>query len=95
VLGVRLSELRPDDQLRQKHARLGERPALSVSEVTPGSPAQRAGLKAGDLILEFQDQPIGDLTTWSAMLAGAREGKLLILREGNVKPIKIDLQPAE
>jgi len=95
VLGVRLSELRSDHQLRRQYSRLGERPALSVDEVTVASPAEKAGLKAGDLILEFQDRPVDDLTTWSAMLAGGGEGRLLILREGNPKPIKLDLHPAE
>jgi hypothetical protein len=96
VLGVTLSELRADHQLRRRYAMLGERAALSVDEVAPASPAEKAGLKPGDLILQFQDQPIGDLTTWSAMLAGGGgEGKLLILRDGNPKSIKIDLRPAE
>src|SRR4051812_23828644 len=95
VLGVRLSELRSDHPLRQKYARLGERPALAVDEVTANSPAEKAGLHAGDLILEFQDRPIDDLTTWSAMLAGGGEGRLLILRDGNPKPIKLDLRPTE
>jgi hypothetical protein len=95
VLGVRLTELPADHQLRRQFAKLGERPALSVDEVTPASPAEKAGLKAGDLILEFQDQSIGDLTTWSAMLAGGGEGRLLILRKGDPIPIKLDLRPAE
>ncbi len=95
VLGVRLSELRTDHQLRRQYSRLGERPALIVDEVTPASPAEKAGLKAGDLILEFQNRPVDDLTTWSAMLAGGGEGRLLILREGNPVPIKMDLRPAE
>src|SRR6266568_4736351 len=95
VLGVRLTELRADHQLRRQYARLGERPALSIDEVTPASPAEKAGLKAGDLILEFQNRPVDDLTTWSAMLAGGGEGRLLILREGNPVPIKMDLRPAE
>lgn len=95
VLGVRLSELRADDQLRRQFAKLGERPALNVDEVTPASPAERAGLQAGDLILEFGDQPIGDLTTWSAMLAGGGEGRLTILRKGTPQQIKLDLRAAE
>jgi membrane-associated protease RseP (regulator of RpoE activity) len=95
VLGVRLTELRADHQLRRRYATLAERPALSVEEVTADSPAEKAGIKAGDVILEFQNQPIGDLTTWSAMLAGGGEGKLLILRDGKPLPIKMDLRPTE
>ena len=95
VLGVRLTELSADHQLRRQYQGLGDRPALIVDEVTSASPAQKAGLKAGDLILQFQDQPIGDLTTWSAMLAGGGEGRLVILRDGKIKPITIDLRAPE
>ncbi len=95
VLGVRLSELRADHEARQRFQKLGERPALSVDEVTAGSPAEKAGLVAGDLILELGEQPIGDLTTWSAVLAGGGEGRLLVLRNGEPRAIKLDLHPAE
>ena len=95
VIGVRLSELRADDQIRRQAGGLGERPALSVDEVTAASPAEKAGLKAGDLIVEFQGQPIGDLTTWSAMLAGGGEGKLTILRQGKPRQITLDLRSGE
>ena len=95
VLGVRLSELRADDQVRRRFARVNDRPALLVDEVTPASPAEKAGLQAGDLILEFQDHPIEDLTTWSALLAGGGEGRLTILRKGTPQQIKLDLRAAE
>jgi S1-C subfamily serine protease len=66
-----------------------------VDEITPASPAEKAGLKTGDLILELEDQPVGDLVTWSALLAKGGEGKLLILRDGKPQPLKVDLKSAE
>jgi hypothetical protein len=95
VLGVRLTELRPDFRDRARLARGIDRPALVVDEVTPASPAHKAGLEAGDLIIELEDQPVGDLTTWSALLARGGEARLLILREGNPLPLRINLEPTE
>jgi S1-C subfamily serine protease len=95
VLGVRLTELRPDFRDRARVARGTDRPALVVDEVTVASPAEKAGLKAGDLILELEEQPVSDLTTWSALLARGGEAKLLILRDGTPRPIRINLEPTE
>ena len=41
-------------------ARVGQRSALRVVEVVLGSPAARAGLKAGDLVLSVGRQPVRD-----------------------------------
>lgn len=95
VIGVRLSEIRADNQLRRGLAVPGEKPALSVDEVTPASPAEKAGLKVGDLILKLGNQPMDDLTTWSAMLAGGGEQEIVILRHGQTMTIKLNLRPAE
>jgi hypothetical protein len=92
VLGVKLTEVRGDDRLRQRIGQLGDRPALVVDEVTIASPAERAGLKAGDVILELEEQPVGDLTTWSALLARGGECRLLILRNGKPEQIRVNLQ---
>ena len=47
----------------------GEPPKFVLTGLTPGSPAERAGLKAGDRLLEFQGQPIRDESQLSAAAA--------------------------
>ncbi len=91
VLGVRLTEVRADDAARQKWPLLGERPALLVEDVSAASIAQKAGLRQGDLVLELEDQPVGDLASWSALSAKGGDVRLLLLRDGKHVNVRIDL----
>jgi hypothetical protein len=93
VLGVRLTEVRNDSPIRQLDLTLGDRPALSVDEVAADSLAEKAGIRAGDLLLEIDSQPVGDLTTFSALSARGGNAKVLILRQGEEKTIDVNLQP--
>jgi S1-C subfamily serine protease len=93
ILGVRLTELRNDSPVRQTDLTLGDRPALAVDEVSADSLAAKAGIQAGDLLLEIDAQPVGDLTTFSALSARGGKVKVLILRKGEEKTLEVDLQP--
>lgn len=90
VWGVRLTEIRTDDPRRQ--GQLGDRPALHVDEVAADSPAQRGLLQKGDLILQMDDHPIGDLPTWAALSARTGAVRLLILREGREHNLTVQLK---
>jgi putative serine protease PepD len=52
---------------------------VGVVTVTDGGPADRAGLRAGDVITKAGDQPISDLTGLSQVLAAAQPGDKLAL----------------
>ena len=67
---------------------------LQVTEVTPGSPARRAGLEPGDLILEADNVATRTPADMIAQVARAG-GKLHLLirnfRSGQVQPLDVDL----
>lgn len=95
ILGVRLTEVRADSPIRQVQSALADRPALTIEEVSAGSLAEQAGLKKGDLLLQLDDQPVGDLATWSALSARGGKAQVRVLREGMELNLEVNLQVAE
>lgn len=66
-----------------------------VSDVTPDSPAQAAGLQPGDVILGFNDTPIKDLRDLTRAVAAAPLGsdaRIEIWRKDAA--LSLDIQPA-
>jgi len=55
-----------------------------VSAVTPGSSADDAGLRRGDVILEVNRQPVSDVRSYQKAIKGVAAGKsvLLLVRRG-------------
>ena len=45
-----------------------------LAAVRPGSPAERAGLRAGDVVVEFAGSPVVNLEEFAALLFAQREG---------------------
>ena len=54
--------------VRSRKPRTGRRRGLRVVDVVPGSPADRAGLKAGDLVLEAGRQPVAEAQSLQRLL---------------------------
>jgi putative serine protease PepD len=52
--------------------------------VVPGSPAERAGIVAGDVLLELDGRPVADLGAFAAALKGYKPGDKAVakLRRG-------------
>ena len=94
VLGVRISEIGPEDPLRQTMPELGSRPAIMVREVLQGSPAEKAGILPGDMILQLAGQNIEDPPSFATAIAN-RSGPtdLQILRDGKIIPMHVTLHP--
>jgi len=65
-----------------------------VAQVVEGSPAEEAGLKAGDVIIEYQNEEI-DLSSELPHLVGrtkvGHDAKLLVMRDGKEMQITVNI----
>jgi len=71
-----------------------------VSQVTPDSPAQRAGLQTGDVITEINGTPIAEsnqLRMTVSMMNAGQDARLKVVRDGQVKmfTVKVEEMPGE
>jgi len=65
-----------------------------VSAVAPDSPAQKAGLEAGDVIVQVGDDPINTSTEIPSRIARMQPGThaaLKVLRKGNIRDVNVTL----
>ena len=70
-------------------------PGVRVSEVSEGSPAEKAGFLAGDTLVAIGDQEVTDLRTYSQILRTLEPGQTVdakVLREGEeiVLPVTVE-----
>jgi S1-C subfamily serine protease len=76
--------------------RVGQSSALRVVEVVAGSPAARAGLRAGDLVLSAGRKPVGDAQGLQRLMFAEAIGRPLpvtVLRNGAL--VDVIAEPAE
>ena len=52
-------------------------PGVQLSDVVPGSPAQRAGLRAGDVLLSLDGKEIAGLREFSDLLKELEPGQVV------------------
>jgi hypothetical protein len=63
----------------------GDKPGVLVGEVMPGLPAEKAGLKAGDLMTKWNGKALDSVEGWMPLLATHKPGdevEIVILRDG-------------
>jgi len=66
---------------------------VRFSDVKPGSPAAKAGLKAGDVLVQFGSKPIKNLYDFTDALRSSKVGDVVpvtVLRDG--KELKVDVK---
>ena len=90
-LGVRLADVTSGDLARLK---LSEERGAVVTDVEPGTPAERAGLKEGDVILRYQDQDVSSVAQLVRLVRETPAGRrvaLEISRDGQPQKLAATL----
>jgi serine protease Do len=91
-LGVMIQSVTPE--LAQSFGLEGDKGAL-VSEVVKESPAEKAGVKTGDIILEFAGKPILEMNELPRLVASMQVGKkaaVKILRDGREMSVTVTIE---
>jgi serine protease Do len=96
-LGLNMQTLTP--ALTQT-LKLSDRKGALVSEVTPGSPAAKAGLQRGDVIVTFDGKQVESAHDLATLVAATPVGKnvsVMILRDGNKQtvPLTVGRMPSD
>ena len=91
-LGVAIQPISPE--LAQSFGLDNENGAL-VTEVTKESPADRAGVNVGDIIVEFSGRKIQEMNELPRIVAAAPPGskaELVVIRDGQKKTLQVTLE---
>lgn len=91
-IGVAIQPITPE--LAQSFDLEGEKGAL-VAEIVKDSPAEKAGIKTGDIILEFNGKKIHEMNELPRLVAATPVGKKVtvkILREGKAEDVPVTVE---
>jgi len=86
-LGIGIQEITAE---RAKSLKLSEEAGVEITRVAPDSPADKAGLKAGDVVLQYNGMKVESLEQFSRLVRETpvgREVKLDIFRNGATQTI--------
>jgi serine protease Do len=94
-LGVLVQEVTPE---LAESFDLPEAQGALVADVTPGGPAEKAGVHRGDVIVSFNGRPVENWSDLPAMVAETPVGsqvKVVVFRDGRKKTIPVTLGELE
>jgi serine protease Do len=86
-LGVNVAEV---DAERARELKLKEERGVEIKRVEPGSPAEKAGLKEGDVVLEYNGQRVEGTESFIRMVRETpvgRTARMQISRDGNLQTV--------
>jgi serine protease Do len=92
MLGVTIQQLSPE---LAKAMNIRRTNGAVVADVTPNSPADKAGIKDGDVVVEFDNKPIDDENSLKLMVAESSPGKSVpvqIDRNGQTLNLNVTLE---
>jgi serine protease DegQ len=76
-IGVAVQELTPE---LAESFKLGSTQGVLISEVVRGSPADKAGIKAGDILTSVGDKALNDSSTMLETISALTPGKVVVLK---------------
>jgi serine protease Do len=91
-LGINIQELTPE---MAEGLKLGDTQGIVISDVVKGSPADKAGLEDGDVILALSGQPAGSIESFRSRVARTKPGttvKLEVQRDDRKRNFDIRLE---
>jgi serine protease Do len=94
-LGVMIQEVTP---ILKKKLELTDSGGALVGDVAPGSPADKAGLKRGDVIVSFDGKVIRDINDLPLIVAATPVGKKVkveVIRKGRKKVLSVKVARLE
>jgi len=93
ALGIRLADLTPEQA-----SRLANSHGVLVAEVARGSPAERAGIKRGDIVLSINGMALesaAQLRNAIALLRAGQTVELKVLRQGTIRSVAVTIRARE
>jgi serine protease Do len=91
MIGVQVQNVTPE---LAKSFGMSEPKGALVAQVNPDSPADKAGIHRGDIIIDFNGHPINEMNELPRMVADTAPGSkatLKILREGKEKTLSLSI----
>jgi hypothetical protein len=73
----------------------GETAGVEVEGVTAGGPAEKGGVKDGDVIVALAGKPVKDLRTYMVIMSNQKKGDTIdveVVRKGNKVKLKVKLE---
>jgi len=91
-MGVNIQDVTPT---LAKEFNLKDNTGALVADVTSGSPAEKAGIKAGDIVVEFNNKPVRDsrqLKLQVGQTAPNAKVPVKLMRDGSTKVVDVKLK---
>lgn len=88
-IGVNIQEVTAD---RAKALGLREEAGVEITRVEQGSPAEQAGIKAGDVVTQYNGQRVEGMEQFARMVRetpAGREARLTVVRTGSTQNITV------
>ena len=94
-MGVRIRDLSEQemDEIAKRHG-IREGFGVVIIEVMEGTPAEKAGIKSGDLVVAFEERPVTDTRLLQRLIGGAGAGqdvRLTVLRTDGRRRLAVRL----